>query len=142
MIEIKENERSILLKTSSSREQVGEVISAFASFLEHRQLEQHSINKAIIVLRELLINAIVHGNKLNKIYPVIIGIDQLQDNRLKISVKDLGQGFNTRMLETALPENPRQMHARGYRLVNAVSESFEFNQTGNEVTAYISTLRE
>lgn len=139
MIEIENSGDSIVLKTPSSRNQVGDVISTFSDFLLEKGISGYSVNRAIIVLRELLINAIEHGNRHNKAFPVTIGIDQLNESKVKISVKDLGCGFDHSHLDTAIPDNPKRMHSRGFRLVNAVTDSFEFNREGNEVTAYIST---
>ncbi len=138
MVEVLKDENTVLLKTPSSQNGVGSVITAFSDYLKQQGISDHSINRAIIVLRELLVNAIQHGNKHNAAYPVTIGVRKLEQNKVKILVKDYGRGFDYRSLDTRLPENPRKIHTRGYRLIKAFCDSFEFNREGNEVTAYVS----
>ncbi len=138
MVEIEKNGNSVLLRSPSSQDEVGSVITAFSDHLKLQGISDSSISRAIVVLRELLVNAIKHGNRFNDAYPVTIGVHKLEKNQVKILVKDFGRGFDYRTLDTSLPENPRRIHTRGYRLIKAFSDSFEFNREGNEVTAYVS----
>lgn len=118
---------------------MGDAVTVFSDFLRVHQVSESGIEKAIVVLRELLINAMKHGNRYNRSYPVTVKINQLNNRRFKISVEDLGNGFDYKSLDTRLPENPREFKSRGYKLIKAITDSFEFNKKGNQVTAYIST---
>jgi serine/threonine-protein kinase RsbW len=128
-----------MFETSSSPSEMGDVMMVFADFLRLYKVSESGIEKAIVVLRELLINAMKHGNRYNRSFPVTVKINQLNRKRFKISVKDLGNGFDYQSLDTDLPDNPRGFQTRGYKLIKAFTDSFEFNQKGNQVTAYIST---
>ncbi len=140
MVEISNPSKCFKLKTASCPSHVGQVISNFSDFLRIHKVSNQSINQAIIVLRELLVNAIKHGNRYNKAFPVTICVNQIQENRFKISVTDFGAGFDYKSLDTKLPENPKEIKTRGFKLIKAYTDYFEFNQEGNRVTAYISTL--
>jgi anti-sigma regulatory factor (Ser/Thr protein kinase) len=97
MVEIVKNGNSVLLKTPSSQDGVGSVITAVSGHLKQHGISDHSVSRAIIVLRELLVNAIKHGNRHNAAYPVNIGIYKLEQNQVKIFVKDYGRGFDTNL---------------------------------------------
>lgn len=92
-----------------------------------------------VVLLELLKNAVNHGCKENGNSMVYALIEHLSDNEFKIVVEDEGKGFDYQALDFKLPEDPRKISSRGYRLINALSNRLEFNEYGNRVTAYIST---
>ncbi len=139
MLEVNEYLSSISIKTSSTINEIGAVVTTVTDFLQCHNVSSHSINQTTIVIRELLINAMKHGNKFNELTPVTLCIAKLRGQKFKICVQDLGKGFDYSSLDTSLPEDPKKLRSRGYRLVKAYSDSFEFNNAGNKVTAYIST---
>ncbi len=139
MINLIKNSDSIIFQTPSSPSEMGDAMAAFTEFMRFHNVTDSGIEKAMVVLRELLINAMKHGNRYNRSFPVTVCINQVNREQFKISVKDLGNGFNYQSLDTNLPDNPREVKGRGYKLINAYSDSFEFNKKGNQVTAYIST---
>lgn len=139
MIEIVKSDTSLRIKIPSSMVHIGGVITTFTSFMRFHAVSEESINQSIIVLRELLINAMEHGNRYKAFFPVSIIVDRLDTKRFRIVVRDVGGGFDYKSIETSIPDNPKEIHKRGYRLIKAFSDSFEFNKKGNRVTAYIST---
>lgn len=139
MIEIVKSDTSLKLKIPSSMVHIGGVITTFSGFMRFHKVSEESINQAIIVLRELLINAMGHGNRYKAMAPVSIIVDRLDVKRFRIMVRDVGGGFDYESIDTSIPENPKAIKQRGYRLIKAFSDSFEFNKKGNRVTAYIST---
>lgn len=91
-----------------------------------------------VVLLELLKNAVEYGNKGNGRKMVCALVQHIKENEFKIMVEDQGDGFDYRNLDLQLPEDPRRIQARGYKLINALSHRLEFNEQGNRITAYIS----
>ena len=91
-----------------------------------------------VVLRELLINAIVHGNECIVERTVKCSIERMGEKRFKVVVKDQGKGFNYRNINIDLPKNSALIENRGYALINKLSDRIEFNNSGNCVTAYIT----
>lgn len=90
-----------------------------------------------IVLRELITNAITHGNKSDPGRSVSVHLNRCQDGLLKLTVEDEGEGFDYAGLDMSLPEEVIRMSKRGYKLINAFSEKLEFNAKGNRVAAYL-----
>lgn len=90
-----------------------------------------------IVLRELIMNAIAHGNKSDSSRSVAVYLNRCQDGMLKLTVEDEGDGFDYAGLDMSLPEEVVRMSKRGYKLINAFSEKLEFNAKGNRVAAYL-----
>ena len=91
-----------------------------------------------VVLLELLKNAANHGCNGNNETKVSAEVKHIRDKEFKIVVEDGGKGFEYGRLNLKLPEDPRRIRMRGYKLINALSNRLEFNERGNRITAYIS----
>lgn len=104
-------------------------------FLSRHGISEHSSFN--VVLRELLLNAIVHGNRGETERTVRCEVVHVGEGRFRIVVEDEGEGFDYRALDTLLPADPKRIRHRGYKLVNALSDQLEFNREGNQVTAYV-----
>jgi anti-sigma regulatory factor (Ser/Thr protein kinase) len=105
-----------------------------------------------VVLRELLTNALRHGNREEARRPVSCQIGMREREAaapahpkhpgpecrfIEISVIDTGSGFDHTRIRTRLPENPGHTRQRGYRLITALSSQVEFNGPGNCVTVWL-----
>ena len=95
-----------------------------------------------MVLRELLINALEHGNNRNVEKKIYCTIEFSKEYELRITVRDEGDGFNYRSLNMILPEVPCKNQRRGFPLINSISDRLEFNDKGNCITAYLTVLME
>ena len=93
---------------------------------------------AALVVRELVSNAITHGNQNQLEKKVLLEIVHFGGRNFKIRVEDNGAGFNHHALNLTIPEDPRRLRQRGLVLVNAVSQAVEFNEAGNAVTAFLN----
>lgn len=91
-----------------------------------------------LILRELLINAIEHGNQRAMERTVICSVEYVGEWQFKIVVEDEGEGFDYKTLDMRMPDDPNQIRNRGFALVNAFTDRLEFNDKGNRVVAYIS----
>jgi anti-sigma regulatory factor (Ser/Thr protein kinase) len=129
----------VSFRVPSSTESIGTAIRRLNLFLKHYEVSEQSASQAMIILRELLVNAITHGNKGNDATPVRVLLEHVQNNRFKIEVEDMGAGFNHAEIDTVIPDNPKAISNRGYALVKAYSDYFEFNDKGNRVSAFFST---
>lgn len=89
------------------------------------------------IVRELLINAVEHGNQKLKTKTVFCGIERLGRGLWRITVEDEGEGFDYASLDMGMPADPLQDRNRGYALINAFSERLEFNLAGNRVSAFV-----
>lgn len=140
MFKIDENSNSIIFTLSSEMRLVDNVIRESQKFLKEHDISEFSGFK--LVLRELLNNAIEHGNYHISDREVVCRIEYIGEQRFKIMVQDEGKGFDYNNLVMTLPEDPRQIRNRGYALVNAFSDQIDFNERGNRVTTYITFIEE
>ncbi|MCP4641926.1 MAG: ATP-binding protein [bacterium] len=90
-----------------------------------------------VVVRELLMNAVVHGNRSEESRRVLFTVECIDDRRYRITVEDEGDGFDVNTVDTRLPDDPRQVRQRGFALVNALTTELAFNEKGNQVTAIV-----
>ena len=90
-----------------------------------------------VVLRELLANAVAHGNHNAPDLKVDLHIEYDGEGAFRITVEDEGEGFDYSCLDTRIPEDPRNIHNRGYMLIRNMCRSVEFNERGNRVTVLL-----
>ena len=116
---------------------LGRLLTLSETYLKAQGVRQTP--RFLIVLRELVLNGMTHGNRNDPARLLFCRIirDRRKD-RFVISVQDGGAGFDYRSLDMALPENPAGIHRRGYILVNQIADSIRFNKAGNRVTAFLS----
>lgn len=88
-----------------------------------------------LVLRELLLNAIVHGNGCDPSKHVTCQLRRSPDGAFAIRVKDEGQGFDPELLDLSLPDDPKRFLKRGLIVVNAVCKRIDFDLGGRQITA-------
>jgi len=89
------------------------------------------------VLRELLENAVVHGNRRRPDKLVVCEIVRVRDDLYKVTVSDEGEGFDHRNAGALASSAPRWEGTRGFGLVRAVCEQIDFNEAGNAVAVFI-----
>lgn len=135
MFSVNENQDAIAFKLSSEMQLVDRVIRECGTFAG--QYQYTKLDSLKTVVRELLINAIEHGNKSSISSPVECDIEFLGSDRFKVTVKDQGEGFDHEGIDLFVPDDPEQDRSRGLPLVNALADELSFNETGNEITAWI-----
>ncbi len=93
----------------------------------------------MVVLRELISNAIDHGNRNAAESGVYIRLEYLGDSHFAVTVQDNGKGFDyQRVARGRLPEDPRKVRHRGYFLIRSLSDRIEFSEKGNHITVYVT----
>ncbi len=97
-------------------------------------------NDLLLVLRELLLNAILHGNKGVSGRMVRTLIEDVGDGRFRVDVEDEGAGFDFRRLSTKLPDDPKHLSRRGYLLISALSERISFMGKGSCVSVTVNLI--
>jgi len=87
-----------------------------------------------LALEEALVNAVKHGNKLDKCKNVKVNY-HITDQRADITIEDEGRGFNPAGLpDPTADENLEMCSGRGILLMRAYMTSVVFNPSGNKVT--------
>ncbi len=135
-----ETERSIEFEIPSDASAVDALVPQACDFLHRFGLREFS--RLRLVLRELLINAVDHGNRNVREQIVTCEVELVDGHLARIAVEDQGNGFDHRNLILRIPEDAQQIRQRGYPLINAFSENIAFNDKGNRVTAVVRLQRQ
>lgn len=101
----------------------------------HRGSGNHAA--LLVVLRELLFNAIIHGNRNRQELSVKAAVEDLGGGRFRLEVEDEGPGFDYGLLDPRIPDDPRTLEKRGFPVVKALSTRIEFNDRGNRVAVLL-----
>ncbi len=103
------------------------------SQLQARQVTEKEIFSVRLALEEALVNAIKHGNQMDRSKKVHIAYRFLGD-RLEITITDEGPGFDP--LDVPDPtavENLERPCGRGLMLMRHYMSEVNYNETGNSV---------
>ncbi|MEE4357948.1 MAG: response regulator [Desulfococcaceae bacterium] len=134
IFEITEKDTSLHLRFSSRMQFTDRAVRKARDFL--KGLGFQSLSGFNLILRELFINAVEHGNRNRAEKTVSCLIRYTGDNLFRIRVTDEGEGFDYRNLDLHMPDNPEILRKRGYPLIHIHSEKIEFNEKGNEITVW------
>ena len=136
MYRVERGDDYVSFEMPSQSRYVPRAVDACEDFLRERDVYESS--GLTVILRELLANAIRHGNLNTPQRRVSARVEQEVDGRFKVIVEDEGAGFDSKSIDMRLPDDPRYIRKRGYLLIRALSDRLEFNPKGNRVTAYVS----
>ena len=109
---------------------IDDVCNEVKDFLLRRKVVKHF--DVLLLLREALINAVVHGSKkdFSKQIKCDIWFEKLD---LFIKVCDEGQGFDWRKKSSQIVELA-STSGRGLSIMKVYATKMEYNECGNEVT--------
>jgi len=95
--------------------------------LESLDIDNSLLTNLNLAISEGLSNAIVHGNKLDPRKIVIITLNCF-DNRIEVSIKDNGNGFNPEEVpDPTNPENLLKDSGRGIYIMKSFIEEVKYN---------------
>lgn len=115
-------------------EDMDKAIATILTAMDNCGYTDDSIRKMKISLTELIVNAILHGNKKDFTKKVIMG-HIIDKNKSIISIIDEGEGFKPDMIpDPTLPENLVKDCGRGLFIVRHYVDNITFNDKGNRVT--------
>lgn len=107
--------------------------------LEHLISEQAQF-EIKVVLNELIVNALCHGNNCEKEKVTYVTFRLLNNEYLYISVKDEGCGFNKKIDINSVDDYLKITndslceHGRGLIIVNKICDKVKYNKLGNKVS--------
>jgi len=103
-------------------------------------LDQEKMSGLLLAVTEATTNAIIHGNKNNKLKLVRIYV-YVDGNNVTIKIKDEGKGFDPSIVpDPTDPENLLKDSGRGLYLMRVYMDGLTYNQTP-EGTETILTLK-
>jgi serine/threonine-protein kinase RsbW len=121
---------------------IGSVVDGLLNSLQNicGQLNDTTIFDLKVILNELLVNAILHGNRENENKSVRINADVVDKSELYIIIEDEGSGFDyTKLCSEQIsypcdtePDNVCEC-GRGLRLVKCLCDNVKVNTKGNKI---------
>lgn len=144
MLQVTRQKDKLILEIPSEMHLVEHAIREAVKFLAEYSITDTS--RFRLVLREMLNNAIEHGNKFSTEKKVSLEITQVKsprsvndrNTRFHIEMQDEGTGFAYDTLDFSLPEDPKKIRNRGFLLIHALSEKIKFNKQGNKISVTIA----
>lgn len=127
---------SIELRFSSLRELVPGICLASSAFAAGPGGGE--MPKVNLVLRELIGNAIEHGNRNDPRRGVVCRVTRISPQSVELSVTDEGQGFTAEDVDLQILDSPSDSSRGGLRLVNALSDSLRFELGGRRTVCQVS----
>ncbi len=92
-------------------------------------LDREKINGLLLAVTEATTNAIIHGNKNNKLKMVRIFV-YVEGSNVTIKIKDEGKGFDPSIVpDPTDPENLLKDSGRGLYLMRVYMDGLTYNQT-------------
>jgi anti-sigma regulatory factor (Ser/Thr protein kinase) len=129
-----ESEDSLFLTVSSETERVPLILERVAEFTRRQGIRE--ADGLLLVVRELLMNAIRHGNESIRSRIVILRIAR-RGGLFEVQIDDEGEGFDYEALVLGLPDDPNSLAKRGLVLVHELSEELVFERGGSRVRAMV-----
>jgi serine/threonine-protein kinase RsbW len=132
--------KTIHISVPSLAENIRMIESFIDNAREKFHLNDDIYGNIMIAVTESVNNAIKHGNKNDKGKNVDLSL-LIEDNALKFTIKDEGDGFDyTHLPDPTAPENLEKPGGRGIFLMKHLSDEVQFRANGKEVelTFYIN----
>jgi anti-sigma regulatory factor (Ser/Thr protein kinase) len=133
-MDVSESEDSLYLSVVSATDRVPIVLERVAQFARRQGVSDS--DGLLLVVRELLDNAIVHGNESNPARMALVRVAR-RGAFFEVQVDDEGEGFDYESLILGLPEDPQTLTQRGLVLAHELSEELSFERGGSRVRAIV-----
>jgi serine/threonine-protein kinase RsbW len=121
------------LTVPSRVQAINPTVNKLKKMLKAACLERSQAFAIETALREVLANAIVHGNRLNRAKSVRVGCG-CSGREIRIVIADEGDGFDPGALESPLAaKNLDSDHGRGILLIRSLMGDVRFEKGGREI---------
>jgi serine/threonine-protein kinase RsbW len=121
------------IRITSKSENIGLVEKLVNSICETYKIGEDHYGNILVAITEAVNNAIQHGNKANPNKNIDISYIS-NENNLRFSVKDEGEGFNFAQLpDPTNPENIEKPNGRGVFLMKHLADKVQFEDNGSKV---------
>jgi len=118
---------------SSHISNITQIESLIDSVCENCHVTEDDYGNILIALTEAVNNAIVHGNKEDKLKNVHLTYE-VSNEEVCFIVKDEGCGFDVdKVPDPTLPENLDKLSGRGVFLMNSLADNVVFQNNGSQV---------
>ena len=117
----------VTIDIGSRFENIDLVDSVAEAFLRHAQLEDESVERLGLAVREAVANGVQHGNKEDPTKRVTVSF-VLNSEEVRIQIQDEGDGFDIESLPDPLdPQNLFKPRGRGILLMNSFMDDVDYS---------------
>jgi serine/threonine-protein kinase RsbW len=121
------------LQLPSARDSITLLETLIEEIADKHHISDDTFANMMTCLNEVVINAIVHGNKSDPAKKVIVNAE-VDTKRAVWTVTDEGEGFDyVHLADPTAPENLENLSGRGVFIVKHLADQCVFNAAGNEV---------
>jgi serine/threonine-protein kinase RsbW len=119
----------------SLKSQLSPLRAQLRELLSRRRLSESAVHDLVLAVHEAVVNAMVHGNRLDPERSVRLRIE-FRAREVEVEVADEGGGFDWRgwlvrvQCEGVPPDSPS---GRGIRVISCVMDRIAYNASGNVV---------
>lgn len=132
--------KTISTEINSSKKNYPVVEALLFKANEEFGLQESDFHNVLIAASEIIMNAIVHGNKEDESKKVKITVEYDKDV-MKIKILDEGSGFKyDKDFKSKLPDDIQKQSGRGIFIVKTLVEELDYRNT-DEGTELILTVR-
>ena len=126
------------ITTGSTHSGLSQLIEQAHSFAtKHLNGVNDETDRAKLLINEVVVNAVKHGNQFDEGKEVFLDID-VCDHRVDIRVEDEGAGFNPNGVpDPRTSDNIQREHGRGLFLIQSLADEVSFEQEGRRVCVAI-----
>ena len=117
----------VTIDIGSRFENIDLVDSVAEAFLRHAQLEDESVERLGLAVREAVANGVQHGNQEDPTKRVTVSF-VLNSKEVRIQIQDEGDGFDIETLPDPLdPQNLFKPRGRGILLMNSFMDNVDYS---------------
>lgn len=121
------------LQLPSKRDSITQLETLIEDIADKHQISEDTFANMMTCLNEVVINAIVHGNKLDPDKKVIVNAE-VDGRRVIWTITDEGEGFDyINLPDPTAEENLEKLTGRGVFIIKHLADQCIFNSSGNEV---------
>ncbi|RWY52620.1 ATP-binding protein [Mucilaginibacter gilvus] len=125
--------RLYTLQLPSKYESINLLEALIEEIADKYQVSDDTFANMMTCLNEAVVNAIVHGNKLDETKMVIVNAE-VEPKRVVWTVTDQGAGFDyNNLADPTAPDKLEELTGRGVFILKHLADQCIFNASGNEV---------
>lgn len=126
-------EQLYTLQLPSKYESITQLEALIEEIADKYQVSDDTFANMMTCLNEAVVNAIVHGNKLDDNKIVIVNAE-VDGKRIIWSISDEGDGFDyNNLADPTAPDKLEELTGRGVFILKHLADQCVFNAKGNEV---------
>jgi serine/threonine-protein kinase RsbW len=121
------------LQLPSKTESIAQLELLIEEIADKYRVAEDTFANMMTCLNEAVINAIIHGNKLDETKKVIINAE-VEPKRIIWTITDEGTGFDyANLADPTSPENLENLTGRGVFIIKHLADQCIFNTSGNTI---------